>query len=140
MHGPFLREGSAVDSLLAGASPGGLAPLICFSHLRWDFVTQRPQHLMRRFAADRRVFFWEEPIPCDHPRAYLEYHAFPEDGVIALRPRVPHWWNREAVETALGDLLDMLVATSGTTPPLLWVLHADDARFRRAPVRRSDSL
>jgi len=67
-------------------------PLICFSHLRWDFVTQRPQHLMRRFAADRPVFFWEEAIPCDHSLPYLEYHPFPANNVIALRPRVPHWW------------------------------------------------
>ena len=37
-------------------------PLVCFSHLRWDFVWQRPQHLMSRFARDRQVFFIEEPI------------------------------------------------------------------------------
>ena len=37
-------------------------PLLCFSHLRWNFVTQRPQHLLRRAARDRRVFYWEEPI------------------------------------------------------------------------------
>ena len=36
--------------------------LFCFSHLRWDFVYQRPQHLLSRCAQDRRVFFWEEPI------------------------------------------------------------------------------
>lgn len=36
--------------------------LLCFSHLRWDFVTQRPQHLLTRAAKERRVFFWEEPI------------------------------------------------------------------------------
>ena len=35
---------------------------MCFSHLRWDFVTQRPQHLLSRAARDRRVFYWEEPI------------------------------------------------------------------------------
>jgi len=33
-------------------------PLICFSHLRWDFVLQRPQHLMQRFSQDRQVFFF----------------------------------------------------------------------------------
>jgi hypothetical protein len=36
--------------------------LICFSHLRWDFVFQRPQHLMSRFAAEMPVIYWEEPI------------------------------------------------------------------------------
>jgi UDP-galactopyranose mutase len=36
--------------------------LVVFSHLRWDFVFQRPQHLLSRLAADRRVLFVEEPI------------------------------------------------------------------------------
>jgi len=35
--------------------------LVCFSHLRWDFVYQRPQHLMTRFAREGRVFYVEEP-------------------------------------------------------------------------------
>ncbi len=102
------------------APPATRPPLICFSHLRWDFVTQRPQHLMRRFAAERRVFFWEEAIGCDHPLPYLEQHPFPADNVIALRPRVPHWWDRAATETALRGLLDMLVATAIPADPLLW--------------------
>jgi len=38
-----------------------MVDLICFSHLRWDFVFQRPQHLLTRASKDRRVFFWEEP-------------------------------------------------------------------------------
>lgn len=36
--------------------------LVCFSHLRWDFVYQRPQHLMSRFAKQFRTFFIEEPL------------------------------------------------------------------------------
>lgn len=36
--------------------------LVCFSHLRWHFVYQRPQHLMSRFAKQYRVFFIEEPL------------------------------------------------------------------------------
>ncbi|HEY9823286.1 MAG TPA: UDP-galactopyranose mutase [Candidatus Sericytochromatia bacterium] len=36
--------------------------LICLSHLRWNFVFQRPQHLLTRCAQGRRVFFIEEPI------------------------------------------------------------------------------
>jgi len=47
---------------LAAARSGTKPDLICLSHLRWDFVWQRPQHLMSRFARDRRVFFVEEPI------------------------------------------------------------------------------
>lgn len=36
--------------------------IVCFSHLRWDFVYQRPQHLLTRFAKFNRVFVWEEPL------------------------------------------------------------------------------
>jgi glycosyltransferase involved in cell wall biosynthesis len=36
--------------------------LLCFSHLRWQFVYQRPQHLMSRAAAAQPVIFFEEPI------------------------------------------------------------------------------
>ncbi len=42
--------------------PGATTDLVCFSHLRWDFVYQRPQHLLTRCAKDRRVFFIEEPV------------------------------------------------------------------------------
>ncbi|MEJ6982486.1 glycosyltransferase family 1 protein [Pedobacter sp. P351] len=36
--------------------------LLVFSHLRWDFVFQRPQHLLTRFSKEFNVYFLEEPI------------------------------------------------------------------------------
>lgn len=47
----------AVDNRTAELRPA----LICFSHLRWDFVHQRPQHLLTMAARDYRVYFIEEP-------------------------------------------------------------------------------
>lgn len=47
------------------STPPSLRPqtdLVCFSHLRWDFVYQRPQHLMSRFGRGRRVLYIEEPV------------------------------------------------------------------------------
>jgi len=41
--------------------------LVCFSHLRWGFVFQRPNHLLSRFSKHQRVFFIEEPIFHDEP-------------------------------------------------------------------------
>jgi UDP-galactopyranose mutase len=41
--------------------------LVCFSHLRWGFVYQRPQHLLSRFTKHTRVFFIEEPVLHDGP-------------------------------------------------------------------------
>lgn len=35
--------------------------ILCFSHLRWNFVFQRPQHLLTRFAENNNVFYFEEP-------------------------------------------------------------------------------
>ena len=52
--GTMEESQSAVDSTENPA-------LLVFSHLRWHFVTQRPQHLLTRAAQSRRVYFWEEP-------------------------------------------------------------------------------
>lgn len=35
--------------------------LLCFSHLSWNFVYQRPQHLLTRFSKNYQVFYFEEP-------------------------------------------------------------------------------
>ncbi len=71
-------------------SLGGSTPdLVCLSHLRWNFVFQRPQHLMSRFARERRVFFVEEPLPdaaVAEPR--LEA-ARSREGVTVVTLRVP---------------------------------------------------
>lgn len=96
------------------------APIVCFSHLRWDFVLQRPQHLMQRFSADRQVFFFEEYIPTDHHLAYLEIHPFAGTTVKAIRPRVPHGWSEPQREEALAHLLDDLLALHGGRQPILW--------------------
>lgn len=46
--------------------------ILCFSHLRWNFVYQRPQHLMTRFSRHHRIFFIEEPL-FDSKSGY-DYH------------------------------------------------------------------
>src|SRR5207253_435970 len=43
-------------------SPLDNLDLICLSHLRWNFVYQRPQHLLSRAGSERRIFFVEEPV------------------------------------------------------------------------------
>jgi glycosyltransferase involved in cell wall biosynthesis len=61
--------------------------LICFSHLRWQFVFQRPQHLLTRCARKRRVFYVEEPILDDGP-ARMELTRDPS-GVVVVVPHLP---------------------------------------------------
>ena len=60
-----------------------MSHLIVFSHLRWAFVFQRPQHLLSRLARRHPVVFVEEPVPGDGP-ARLE-RSSPCPGVEVLR-------------------------------------------------------
>ncbi len=62
--------------------------LVVFSHLRWDFVYQRPQHVLSRLAqrCGFEVIFLEEPVP-GAPHASLE-SVHPAPGVRVLRPHL----------------------------------------------------
>ncbi len=62
--------------------------LLCFSHLRWDFVFQRPQHLMTRAAATHQVLYIEEPDFAPGPAHYRMRVV--EAGVAVLTPVIPH--------------------------------------------------
>lgn len=62
--------------------------LVCFSHLRWDFVYQRPQHLMSRAADSRRVFFIEEAVYGDQEDGYTL--NLNDDSVIVVKPHLNH--------------------------------------------------
>ncbi len=86
------------------ARPAGLAPydLLCFSHLRWRFVTQRPQHLMTRSAEERRTFFWEEPERDGEGDGHLEIITEgPQLWVV--RPHLPPTGDSDAMQCRLLD-------------------------------------
>ena len=53
------RVGVPVESRAEPSAPEPeAATLVCFSHLRWNFVFQRPQHLMSCFAREMAVIYW----------------------------------------------------------------------------------
>ncbi|MDB5231530.1 MAG: glycosyltransferase family 1 protein [Chitinophagaceae bacterium] len=68
--------------------------LVCFSHLRWNFVYQRPQHLLSRFAKHCRVFFIEEPIFGSETER-LEVNE--KNNVWVVVPHFPHDLSHEIV-------------------------------------------
>ena len=111
--------------------------LICFSHLRWNFVFQRPQHLMNRFARDMNVIYWEEPVDID-PRetAYLQVReAQDAPNVRVVIPHLPQGMPDDAREAALGRLLDAhLAAIRG--PLIAWYYTPMMLPFSRASRRR----
>jgi glycosyltransferase involved in cell wall biosynthesis len=62
--------------------------IVAFSHLRWNFVYQRPQHLLSRLATQRPVFFMEEP-ELDIGGPVRWERTSPHPNVTVLRPRTP---------------------------------------------------
>src|ERR1700712_593530 len=81
----------------------GVLDVLCFSHLRWDFVFQRPNHLMSRFAREGRVFFLEEPV-FDAPATRLEQTTvLPK--LTRLVPHLPAGLSVEKTTSALREAL-----------------------------------
>ena len=93
--------------------------LICFSHLRWRFVFQRPQHLMTRFADSRRVVVWEEPLPAA-AGAPASLERSQEGKVLVLTPRLPEALGAEKAMGELRRLLQEFAAEAGVERPILW--------------------
>jgi UDP-galactopyranose mutase len=92
--------------------------LICYSHLRWAFVYQRPQHLMSRAAATRRVWFVEEPVT--GPEARLHRSVTPE-GVNVCVPQVPVGTEPAAVEPIVARLVGELAQAEGLRNATAWL-------------------
>jgi UDP-galactopyranose mutase len=93
--------------------------LVCFSHLRWHFVYQRPQHLMGRFAREHRVFFVEEPVATDAAEPWLDRHTV-EEGIQIAVPRIRGSLTGPEMDRAERVLLDELLATEGIRRPFLY--------------------
>ncbi|MEK2645740.1 glycosyltransferase [Bdellovibrio sp. BCCA] len=82
--------------------------LLVFSHLRWDLVFQRPQHLMSRFANHRRVFFIEEPVIENITEPYLSLKE-ESPGLCVVIPHLPlKISNRERDDMSRGLLDEMI--------------------------------
>ena len=106
------------DDLTEGGRPNGRPLLVCFSHLRWDFVFQRPQHLMSRFAASHDVQVWEEPVFVPAPAApRVEARKIAPNLTIAT-PQLVEGMDEDLVEAALCALLDDYLGTD--QPQVAW--------------------
>lgn len=102
---------------------GDYQEILTFSHLRWDFVYQRPQHLLSRFASrhNRRVLFIEEPVHDETQVLYWE-RSNPEPNVLVCRPHTPaggRGFSREQMPY-LERLLEDLLAKERPKDYCLW--------------------
>ena len=93
--------------------------LVCFSHLRWDFVYQRPQHLLSRCAKEQRVFFVEEPI-FGNCSMRLEVREA-ESGVHVVVPHLPEGLRSEiAINAVMKEMTRQLFLTHGINEYVFW--------------------
>ena len=109
MRGPCLSHRSA---------PGDKPLLLCFSHLRWGFVTQRPQHLLRRAATQYRVVYWEEPWLDDRAEPRLDLFKQEEGDITLAVPKLPHGLDEAGFEQAQRQLLEDFLG--GEQPDVAW--------------------
>jgi UDP-galactopyranose mutase len=93
--------------------------LVCLSHLRWDFVYQRPQHLLSRCAKKQRVFFIEEPILSSEASARLDI-SIRESGVWVVVPHLSEGLSEEAAIATQQAMLDDLFAQAQIRRYILW--------------------
>src|SRR5438105_3819415 len=95
-----------------------LPDLLCFSHLRWEFVFQRPQHLMSRFARERQVFYFEEAVrDAAEPRLELRDTAH---GVRLAVPHLPAGYDEAESEAALARMIDDLIEAEELQRLVTW--------------------
>jgi glycosyltransferase involved in cell wall biosynthesis len=92
--------------------------IICFSHLRWNFVYQRPQHLLSRFAAHFRVFFIEEPV-YDADEAYFT-PARSDENVWIITPHLPAGIDAAAGIEQQRKIVEELFISSAITKYIFW--------------------
>ena len=93
--------------------PGQLT-IVALSHLRWDFVYQRPQHLLSRAARQHRVLYVEEPQR-DASTPFMEMREDRSGVTIA----VPHL-SASATVSDLRLLLDQQLARERMQNLVLW--------------------
>lgn len=92
--------------------------ILCFSHLRWDFVYQRPQHLMTRFASTGRVFFIEEPQRGGDQAGIEIKESVPN--IFVVTPYLPENTPEENVLQVLSSSLRDMIGQYRITQYIAW--------------------
>lgn len=106
--------------------------LICFSHLRWNFVYQRPQHLLSRMSSHYRIFFVEEPIHDEGiEESYLEYRMVAKNILIVV-PKLPVTVIKETEKSAIQQsLLVNMFDAYNIHPHIFWYYTPMSLPFTR---------
>jgi len=93
--------------------------LLCFSHLRWDFVFQRPQHLLTRFSQELTVFFFEEPIFVDTDKPFISIDK-KSNSLNVIRPHIQAGLDESGINASLKYLVDQFLVGEDMQDWLFW--------------------
>ena len=104
--------------------------LVCFCHLRWDFVYQRPQHLLTRFSHKFRVFYVEEPIFDDIHTNSLAFYP-KSDTLCVVVPHLKPGLTSDEVTKLQRDLIDELFKEKHIREYILWYYTPMALNFSR---------
>lgn len=105
--------------------------IIVFSHLRWDFVYQRPQHLLTRFAADFKISFIEEPIfDAQADNAYYTC-AQKDNNLQVLVPHLPAGLTYDDIKQAQKTLFDKFMESRSLCYCAFWYYTPMALEFSR---------
>ena len=102
--------------------------LVCFSHLRWDFVFQRPQHLLSRAAREWRVYFIEEPRFQASAEAHFE-STTTDENVERLVPVLAEGLTEQDVVSEQRDLVGSFLGLLPEAPSVAWYYTPMALRF-----------
>ncbi|UOR05395.1 glycosyltransferase family 1 protein [Hymenobacter aerilatus] len=94
--------------------------LVCFAHLHWDFVWQRPQHLLSRFAQQGRVFYVEDAfVHPDQVEPHLEIKER-QNGLKVVVAHLPHGLDEAHSNQIQYELLARYFAENSIESYIFW--------------------
>lgn len=102
-------KGTASDSSL----------LFCLSHLRWNFVFQRPQHLLTRAARNQKVIYFEEPVYENVQKPFMRASE-PSTNIRVLTPVLPEGVTAPEAIAMQRSLVDNALASVQYDKLILW--------------------
>jgi len=91
--------------------------LLCFSHLRWNFVYQRPQHLLSRASPQWRIWYIEEPQ--EDPSLWMEVRPV-RDQIRVVVPYLPAGIDPQTALRLQRQLVNQLIERESLTNFIAW--------------------
>jgi UDP-galactopyranose mutase len=117
-----IRNGKNITNSLQNGNDLKIKDILCFSHLRWNFVFQRPQHLLSRWAKETRVFYFEEPVLGDFENNFLKTIYSKDLNLTILTPHIRENSQEKETNIFLKESVNQIIKWYNISDYLLWYL------------------